>query len=188
MCNLSWGWQRFDRLLIQIPTTRDSPVEMNGNKSFVTNSPIAWSSVFHCIMSVQYMLFLAFTTIYTYIIGSVRYPVSKHTMLVRIRLRAHSDVSYILPYSSSSCSVPMGSVFRLYLSLIRSPGLFLVQNLLTTQSEHAYICVHTHITNILHLFQNETLTNLYPQNACSSKVYHCHLCYSLFIIAVIQRV
>jgi hypothetical protein len=45
----------FARLLIQIPTTRDSPVEINCNKSCVTHSPIAWSSAVYCINK-QYTL------------------------------------------------------------------------------------------------------------------------------------
>lgn len=51
------------------------------------------------------------------------------------------------PYSRSSCSVPAGNVFRLYLSLIISPGRFRVQNLLQyTNLETIYIpswpCTH----------------------------------------------
>jgi hypothetical protein len=42
----------FDRLLIPISITRDSPVERNWNKSYVTISPIAWSGVFHCITTI----------------------------------------------------------------------------------------------------------------------------------------
>jgi hypothetical protein len=35
--------------LIQIPTTGDSLVKRHCNKSYVTNSLVAWSTVFHCI-------------------------------------------------------------------------------------------------------------------------------------------
>jgi hypothetical protein len=64
----------FDRLLIQIPTTRDSPVEINCNKSYVTNSLVAWSTVFNCIIhrnTIQmtncklYLIWTSYKTIYS---------------------------------------------------------------------------------------------------------------------------
>lgn len=76
-------------------------------------------------------------------------------------LQIWSISEVLLPNSASSCSEPPGNVFRLYLSLILSPGLFLVQNFL-----QRYQIVHAMKTK-----QNVLIVYLFLRYCLSCTIY-----------------